>query len=187
MDDIIGGLRREHANIAKLLSALERQLVQFIANEPVDYDIIQGIADYFVDYPELCHHPKENAIYHRLLARDADAAGALGDLKDDHDRIGTLSLAFAKTVRNVLGEAVVPRKTFEKAARNFIDLQRKHMEMEERTFFPAVLQALTAEDWAEVKAEIHRRDDPLFGSAVEDRFRAAAEDILEWDRSERAG
>ncbi len=185
--DVIGVLREEHHNIAKLLGALERQLARFMTGGSADLDIIEGVARYFIDYPDLCHHPKEDAVFRRLRRRDPASVPGLGNLEKEHEKIGALSRAFADTVHNVLQETVVPRLAFEKTTRDFIDAQRRHMEMEERSFFPAALNALTDGDWAEVTAEIGRRDDPLFGSAVETRFRAIAGDILDWDRDEMVG
>ncbi len=126
-------------------------------------------------------------MFRRLRRRDPVAVPGLGDLEKEHERIGALSRAFADTVHNVMQEAVVPRQAFEKTTREFIDAQRRHMEMEERAFFPAALNTLTDGDWAEVTAEIGRRDDPLFGSAIEERFRAIANHILDWDRDEMVG
>lgn len=185
--DVIGILREEHDNFAKLLDALERQLARFMTEGTADLDIVEGIARYFLDYPDLCHHPKEDAVFRRLRRRDSAAVPELGDLEQEHEKIGALSRAFADTVHDVMQEAVVPRQSFEKTTREFIDAQRRHMELEERSFFPAALNTLNDGDWADVTAEIVHRDDPLFGSAVEARFRAIATDILDWDRDETLG
>ncbi len=42
----------------------------------------------------------------------------------------------------MLDEAHVPRESFVRWARAFIDLQSRHMEMEETEFFPAALERL---------------------------------------------
>lgn len=185
--DVIGILRQEHENIAKLLDALERQLARFMTKGSVDFDIIEGVARYFIDYPDLCHHPKEDVVFRRLRHRNPTAVPGMGDLEKEHEKIGALSRAFADTVHNVMQEAVVHRESFEKTTRAFIGAQRRHMELEERLFFPAALSALTDEDWAEVTAEISRRDGPLFGSTIEARFRAIATEILDWDRDKMVG
>ena len=64
MGGILDTLRSDHANMARLLNILERQVSAFREGEAPDYEIVQGVVEYFLDYPDLCHHPKED-----LLAR----------------------------------------------------------------------------------------------------------------------
>ena len=47
--DIIDSLHEDHANLAKLLGALERQLALFDEGESPDYDIVRGVVDYCLD------------------------------------------------------------------------------------------------------------------------------------------
>ncbi len=42
---------------------------------------------------------------------------------------------------------------------------------------------LGPEDWAEIDAQVTDREDPLFGGAVEERFHALHESILERERA----
>jgi len=59
MSSVIEVLLEEHKNIARLLNAMENQLEKLAtANDP-DLDLLQSIANYFCDYPDHCHHPKE--------------------------------------------------------------------------------------------------------------------------------
>ena len=58
MTDIIDSLHEDHANLAKLLDALERQLGLFDQGETPDYDIVRGVVDYCLGYPDLYHHPR---------------------------------------------------------------------------------------------------------------------------------
>ncbi len=38
--------------------------------------------------------------------------------------------------------------------RSFVETYRHHMDKEEHQFFPAALRTLTAEEWADIEAEI---------------------------------
>ena len=182
MTEIIRVLRHEHGNITRLLKALERQIVVFDqAGEP-DYDIIDGVIDYLLSYPDLYHHPKEELVLAKLRERDPAAADAVGDLRNEHEEIAARTREFAAGVRAVLEEAQVPRGSLDRWAQNFIGLQLRHLEMEEMMFFPAALKALTPEDWAELEAKMTDEDDPLFGRNVGERYKALHRNILEWER-----
>lgn len=62
MIEIIEVLREEHRNIEKLLRVLERELSVFDRGDHPDYVVIEAVVDYFKDYPDRCHHPKEDII-----------------------------------------------------------------------------------------------------------------------------
>ncbi len=100
-----------------------------------------------------------------------------------HEELGQLTRRFASaTVDQMLHGDEVPREWFASLARKFIDINRRHLVMEEEGFFPLALRVLGPEDWAEIDAHVTDREDPLFGGAVEERFRARHESILELDR-----
>ena len=74
MTYIIEVLRQEHCNIESLLRVLERELSVFDRGDRPDYDVVRAVIDYFKDYPDCCHHPKEDMIVEKLKARDPVAA-----------------------------------------------------------------------------------------------------------------
>jgi len=182
MTEIIHVLRREHGNITRLLKALERQIAVFDqAGEP-DHDIIDGVIDYLLSYPDLYHHPKEELLLAKVRERDPAAIEAVGDLKHEHEQLASRAREFAAGVRAVLERADAPRGPLGQRTRDFIDLQMRHLEQEEKVFFPEALKVLTTQDWAELEAKMTDDDDPLFGANVGKRYKALHRDILEWER-----
>jgi hemerythrin-like domain-containing protein len=63
MTYVIEILRQEHRNIEKLLRVLERQFRVFDCGARPNYEVILRIIEYFKDYPDSCHHPKEDVIF----------------------------------------------------------------------------------------------------------------------------
>ena len=84
MTYMIEVLRREHSNIESLLGVLERELSVFERGDRPDYEVMLAVINYFKDYPDSCHHPKEDLIVEKLKARDPRKAEAIGDLETDH-------------------------------------------------------------------------------------------------------
>jgi hemerythrin-like domain-containing protein len=185
MTEVIRILRREHANISKLIKTLERQIAVFENGGDPDYDIIEGIADYFLSFPDLYHHPKENMVFAKLRERDPQAAWKIGDLQREHDEIASRTREFTTAVRSLLVDTRTPDMPFDTRARHFIDFQRAHMEKEEKHFFPAALEVLTPEDWEELEAKMTDQEDPLFGERVGERYEALHANILQWEREDR--
>ncbi len=180
MTDVIDSLHQDHANLAKLLDALERQLALFDEGETPDFDIVRGVIDYCLNYPDLYHHPKEDLVLERLQAADPVAAAAVGDLAAEHRDLAALTHRFADAVQAVLQDLEVPRGPFDEAARRFLETYREHMNKEEREFLPAARRSLGETDWADIDARLAQPEDPLFGAPGEERFAALSRDILAW-------
>ncbi len=170
MPAAIDALRSEHRTMLHLLTMLERQVELFEETQHPDYDLIKEIIDYFLTYPDLCHHPKEDLILNRLRSRDQAAADRIGALDEEHEDLSDQLREFSHAVVNILLGLEVSRDTFVKLARDFITRERKHMANEERVFFPAALEGLTDEDWTEIDSTMDRFRDPLSAGDAGLRF-----------------
>ena len=84
MVEIIEILRQEHRNIEKLLSVLEQELSVFARGERPDYEVVGAIIEYFKQYPDSCHHPKEDIIYEKFKALNPGRAASITDLQGEH-------------------------------------------------------------------------------------------------------
>jgi hemerythrin-like domain-containing protein len=181
MRNVIGELRTEHANMARLLKILEKQIEIFEATGQPDYTITQDIILYFLDFPDQCHHPKEDLVAQRLLELAPDRAGQLRELTGLHEELGMLTRKVANVVRRVLDEAEIPRAEVIRAVKEFISSQRHHMEMEEAHFLPLAEEVLSEADLEELDAEIFQKEDPLFGPKTEEHFTMLRDNILRWE------
>jgi hemerythrin-like domain-containing protein len=179
MSYIIEVLRQEHCNIEKLLRVLERELDVFARGDRPDYEVVLAVVDYFMDYPDSCHHPKEDMIVGKLKSRDPVRAAAIGDLEAEHREEARRLRQVAQAVERVLSDQDLVRRNVDNIIRDFIDHERQHMAMEERVVFPAALNALRAEDWADIAAKLANRDDPFYQSDFERKFNALRRNILE--------
>lgn len=188
MPEVVRLLRQEHANLAMLLDVLERQLTRSKAGEAPDYDIVKATLDYFLTYPDLYHHPKEDLVFLRLRARDRGRAEPLAELLTGHEELALLTRRFARaTVDSILNPSPVSRQWFNSLGRAFIDTNRRHMANEEAAFFPVALQVLDASDWSAIDAQISDQEDPLFGGKVEQRFKGLHDMILGLERESLEG
>ena len=185
MTKIIETLREEHRNIEELLLVLEQELSVFDRNGRPNYQIIQAVISYFQDFPDCCHHPKEDMIFEKLKARDPVAAESVGDLEVEHQNERKRLRQVADMIRSVLTDHEVLRQTFDDVMHDFIEHERKHMEMEERFLFSTAVNALRPEDWAGIDARWSDWKDSLFNVAFEERCQSIGERILQWQRENR--
>lgn len=186
MSKIIEILLDEHRNIEKLLHVLEQELDVFDHSESPDYEILQAIIDYFQDYPESYHHPKEDIVFEKLKLRDPAAAAQIGDAEAEH-QVETIRLRqFARAVEDVLAGREFLRQAFHNVVRDFIEHQRQHMNKEEGLLFPAAAKALRPEDWAEIDARLNDPKDPLFDDTTEKKFHVLQQTIVRWEQETEA-
>lgn len=170
MSLVIDALLREHKTMNRLLQILEEQVDRVERADEPDYELIKEIIDYFVTYPDLCHHPRENLVLAKLKDRAPEAAAEVGALDDEHTRLSGELHGFAHAVANALLEVEIPRETLASLARDFIADERRHMKAEEERFFPAALRHLTEDDWREIIARSGRLKDPLSPGEAGIRF-----------------
>jgi hemerythrin-like domain-containing protein len=94
MTKILDELQADHLNLARLLDLLGRELNTFKEGGSPDYDLVETILEYCLQYPKLCHHPREDLIFEKLQAHDPAAAKVIGNLKLEHDRLSALTVRF---------------------------------------------------------------------------------------------
>jgi|SRR5271169_3051668 len=182
MSNIIQILLEEHRNIDKLLLVLENELEVFDRSEVPDYEILQAVLQYFGDYPENFHHPKEDMVFEKLKMRDPAAAERIGDVEAEHELETSRLSQLAEAVEEILAGREFLRQAFHDVVSDFIKHQRQHMDKEERLLFPAAIQRLRPEDWADIDTRLNDRKDPLFNGVVETKFQALQRTILRWER-----
>ena len=185
MRNVIGELRSEHETMARLLRILEQQIEIFEAAGQPDYSLAQDVILYFLDFPDQCHHPKEDLVAKKLLDVAPDRAEPLTRLVGLHEELADLSRNMANLMRRVLEEAELPRDKVIRAARDFTTAQRHHMAMEEEHFFPLAEALLSEADLQELEAEIFARKDPLFGATTDEHFAMLRDEILKWEEAEQ--
>ena len=186
MPVLIDSLRRDHANMELLLQILEQEIAVFDHPDRPDFDIIAGVVDYFRSYPAQCHHPKEDLLFAKLKARDPEGAAGIIDIEAEHGQAARRLERFARLVDEVLDDQQIARGVLDAAVREFVEHERRHMELEERELLPNALASLHAEDWADLDTRLADTRDPLFSREAEARFEQLKQRIARWERENQA-
>jgi hemerythrin-like domain-containing protein len=189
MRDTLSLLRLEHWNLSRLLGVIEEQATLADAGEPMDEELLRLAAEYFCDFPDRCHHPKEDLVYQLLVKRDPAARTELRDLLADHRHLHDLAQAFAETVRPTAGNCAIAEPAAREGIVQFTQHYRQHMRLEEERFFRLAEERLSRDDWDLLDFTMFDEDDPLFDNATERRFaglRGRIEALAERDKARRA-
>lgn len=172
-------LQLDHVNFTRLLDMLDRQLDAVVRMDgSANYDLMQDIMLYMTHYPDKFHHPKEDLIFTRLVARDASARPVIDQLMKEHKVLAEKGTIFRETLRAVSDGELVRRATIESQGRDYVASLRAHASTEESRVFPLAESQLFVGDWAAIEDEIEHMEDPLFGQVVADDYRALYEFIM---------
>ncbi len=158
---------------------LEQELSVFDRRERPDYQLLQAVIKYCKEFPDRCHHPKEDMILQLVRQRDPAAAARTGDLEAEHAEEERRLRRFSRVIDSILIDRELERQIFDKV-RDFIAFERRHAELEERLLFPAALVALRPEDWASLDAHLDDAQDPLFNGTMQEEY-ASLRQKLRWE------
>jgi len=175
MPKLIEELRDEHRQMSTILDVLENAIREIDRAEGVDLDLLKLLMDYFCQFPDEIHHQKEDLIYARL--RESGTESKASHLHDQHTKLEALSKQFSRYVDLIGLDLEVERAQICKAGWDFVDLSRRHMEMEEKYFFPEAQEKLTAQDWETAAREAEQS----FNKTDQKEFQALASEILQSD------
>jgi hemerythrin-like domain-containing protein len=163
-NDAIATIRAEHNSMQTLLEAL-LHLVEEIADrrrEP-DFALLSAALYYFDDFPERCHHPKEDEyLFKALRRRTAAFNDVLDELQAEHIQSGQMVACLERALVHYQGGAPNGLKQFRAAIAAYAALLRSHMYKEEQLLAQAP-RHLEEEDWTAMAAAFKANVDPLFG------------------------
>lgn len=178
MNDLVQQLLDEHRQMDRVLDRLAAEIETFRAGAVPDYQLVQEIVDYCLDYPDVCHHPKEDAIHCVVVRRGPALPNAVADLGAAHQQLSLLVRRLHETVERVMRDETMSRDRFIGIAESFIDGYRAHMRAEETSFFPEALRRLDAADWSSLQARLEERANPLLAGSAIRRFVTLRSGIL---------
>ena len=105
------------------------------------------------------------------MNRTDDAADVVKQLLNEHQELPTATIKFQAMLDGVVnGSLFVSRQELVDDIRQFIEVERKHMDLEEGTLFPIINKTLTEKDWEELDRRMEQKQDPLFSGKIEESY-----------------
>lgn len=164
----IDKLRLDHGNMGRVLALVRIQLDLLARNGDGDRTLLANSLYYMRKYPSVVHHPKEDAVFARLLEIGTRATDDIRWLLRQHQELYVLEdqlidLALAP------GHSRVPQLL--DLGHQYLLTHAQHMQTEETRIFPEAMRRLNAGDWKRIQSRFRKIDDPLFGTRVGERYR----------------
>lgn len=184
MSELLRRLHQDHANSLRLLTMLDWQIEVMERGERPDWDIVQGVIQYFLTYPDLRHHPIEDKILARLGSRYPAGAEPFVELVVEHRALSAKLRHVAATTEALLQDVAMMKAVYLDLLRDFAAAQRDHIRREEAGFLPTAHRLLDARDWQELDDQAPAIADPL-ADPSEHRFQALRWQLAQWDSADR--
>ena len=178
MKPIIDKLHNDHINFIKLLEFLENQQ-QLLKNcQQTDLESILDAIRYMKEYPDLVHHPLENVVFKYFLENHDEVHSELKTLLHEHDELPELTDRLMEMLLSAVAEVPQKREELCRYLKEYISVQKEHMNREESLVYPTVNSVLTDDDWGNIKSELEFVKDPLFGDRVKKSYQALLQKII---------
>lgn len=179
MSDTLVMLQLEHRSYWRILDLLEHLLDKAEAGKSVDTQRIAQIFEYFSEYPDRCHHPKEDLVFGRLKVVSPEDAERVGDLLGNHEGLAELTRRAADVAQQAQRAGGDIDREQLNVLREFCEGYRGHIRDEEQHFIPASLEQLSHTDLDLIDFSMFDATDPIFDEAAEARFASLRRAILE--------
>jgi hemerythrin-like domain-containing protein len=156
-----GPLMIEHRLIERMISIVKDVLIKIESTQKVDPVFVDTVVDFIHIYADRTHHGKEEDILFRDLSKrdlSAEDQQIMKKLLEDH--------AFARQKTKALVEANMRYRNGDKSAladiadklRTIAEFYPKHIENEDKVFFPASMTYFTTEEGQAMLAEFWEFD-----------------------------
>jgi hemerythrin-like domain-containing protein len=144
-----GALMKEHRLIERMLSAVRSVVAETDSTQHIDHEFVEAAVDFLRTYADRTHHGKEEGIlFLELRRRDlsADDRRDMNELIADH--------AYGRQTTDNVARAAKEYRDGDDAAltaivdqlRTLCDFYPRHIEKEDKLFFPAARAYVTDEE-----------------------------------------
>ena len=164
-DTAIAIIKAEHKSLGTVLHTMQALLSRIAAGHiAADFGLLAAALYYIDDFPERCHHPKEDEyLFKRLRLRTVEFDAVLDRLQTEHVRSGAAVSDLHRALVLYQGGAPEGLRLFISAVDSYFAETREHFATEERLLASA-REVLNEEDWALIAWAFAANDDPLFGN-----------------------
>jgi hemerythrin-like domain-containing protein len=143
-------IRDEHRTISAVLHALKQLAQEAEHGGKPAFPALRAMIRFIDECPEKLHHPKEDALMKKLLARDASAAPLVESLAKEHAEGERLIREVERALVFFEDRAPAGAKAFLDTVSAYAEFHWKHMRKEEQELLPLAERHLTAADWSDI-------------------------------------
>ncbi len=139
-------LRRDHANMARLLHVLSLKHRTLDAGERPDFQLIREVIDFILDYMSGFTVPLERVCGEQLMAKASEAGDLTQRLSSDYHALNERLKRLSQDLDMILMDAVVPMDRFAHDLKAYLDAHRGYLRAEREELFPLIRKYFDDDD-----------------------------------------
>ena len=179
MSNLVEQIHQDHVNASKVLDLLEKEVERARAEQMPDLELLEDAMRYMINYSDLVHHPKEDAMFNKLVQKEPDVADEVKVLREEHETLARLSGEFLEIVKAAEYSEFVLRDEVIKRGSEYVETLRSHMDAEEVGLLKRARASLDAEDLEEIDTAYASARDPLMEDSLKEEYTALYRSLLE--------
>ncbi len=139
-------VRRNHANMARLLHVLFLRHKTLEQGERPDFHLMREVVDYTLDYINGFITPLERLYSEYLFAREAGAEVLRSRLAENHQALRVHLDLLSENLDIILMDTMVPMERITADLKAYLDAHRDYLRAEREQLFPFFREHLTDEE-----------------------------------------
>jgi hemerythrin-like domain-containing protein len=153
-------IRDEHRTISAVLQGLKELARDALRGRGAPpFPALRAMVRFIDEFPEKLHHPKEETLLERLLAKAPEAEGLVEALRREHSRGGELIRGLERALLFYEDRTADGSREFFDAVNAYADFHWQHMRREEQELLPLAERTLGPEDWRAINASFAENPD----------------------------
>ena len=170
MANIIDQIHQDHKYWARLLAVIDSELTKIMSEEKPNLLVLSNAMRYMTYYPDIVHHPKEDALFDRLKLCDPDSSDVVESIRREHLSLLEKGQEFFDAIKQAGKDGTFEEELVTKG-RDYVSALRVHMNQEEGDLLKRARKLLHEDDLKKVQDAYEEFHDPLFGEEVEGKYR----------------
>lgn len=176
LPELLSALHQDHLDILDVLEVIEREWQRMESGADGDLLLLSDCVEYLHEYANLAHHAGEDVLFEAVASQSPDLPPVVRALRAEHERLRGLTDALREALACMASDTPCDRATFLRLLRESIDVQRAHMEREERDLYPMVADWLRGHPQEPLELP-EPGTDPFFCGESRQRYRALHDHI----------
>jgi hemerythrin-like domain-containing protein len=174
-------LSQEHRVIEQVLSCLEKLVTTDSAPVNVDWKSAGQILDFLKNFADRCHHGKEEEkLFPAMEARGfSPTAGPTAIMRLEHEQGRKLMAAMSEACRRGKQGEPTMFAEFDRAARDYVNLLRSHIQKEDSCLFPMANNFLKDADDNELMQQFDAIEHEPRLEGEHEKYLALADELAE--------
>jgi hemerythrin-like domain-containing protein len=151
MNALLLDLRSDHHHMARIMKLMRYAVNPMIEEQSLEHlELLGECIEYMTLFPDNVHHKTEDAIFEQLVKQDKAAIVYVETLQHEHIELAKKSKEIASLVHALQNEHIMSLDNLISLTIEYIELQTRHMRIEEATVFTLVDQKLDIADWKHI-------------------------------------